>query len=248
MTIGAKILNRGTSNSVNTMSDNIVYVVGGNSWVPSYVSLYSLLRNNPTRGFKIHIFSEEEKNDFFFNNIPFLKNVHDEFKISFHRISEQEYNKLPSPRKKRLPKGFFIKIILPKILDTNCESFLYLDADTLIVDEIDALMELDINDYVLAAAPDYNNLIAGLNTDLKKRYFNAGVLKINPEKWEKNEVTSKTIRYIKKIIRIWMTRLLLMQCYTVSMQLKLFLQNIIYPAAGLLVRLQHLETGLRIQL
>jgi lipopolysaccharide biosynthesis glycosyltransferase len=180
------------------MSDTIAYVVGGDSWIPAYVSIYSLLYNNPTRDFKIHIVSEEEKDDFFFNNISFYDSVHNNFKINFNQITEREYNKLPSPKKDRLPKGYFAKVLLPDLIDTNDESLLYMDADTLIVDKIEPLMQKDMNACVVAAAPDYKNLIAGLDVSLKKRYFNAGVLRINVKMWRKYNITSKALEYVQK--------------------------------------------------
>lgn len=83
-----------------------------------------------------------------------------------------------------LTKMTFYRLLLPSLL-RNVDKCIYLDADTIVCDDISLLMEHNVDDYYIAAVVDrdirkvqYNN-IGNFNLD---EYFNAGVMLMNLER------------------------------------------------------------------
>jgi lipopolysaccharide biosynthesis glycosyltransferase len=180
------------------MKSHIAYIVGGNAWYECFASIASLLDNNPENNFHIYILSEEERNEKFFQNVKDLEVLHDEFNISFIQVPEKQYNELPGSNMSRIPKGVNIKLLLGELLPKDVTRVLYLDSDTIVQRDILPLVTEDVSDFIVAAAPDYWNSVAGLNVPFEKRYFNAGVMFINLNKWRSENVYSRSIEFIKK--------------------------------------------------
>lgn len=179
---------------------NVVYTVGGNSWIPCYVSIYSLLKNNPEDGFRIFVVSEEEKNERFFAELNFLHSIHQDFTIEYVNVDEKEYKNLPDPDSGRehLTVGVYIKLLIPDLLPIEDENVLYLDADTIIDGSLGELLNWDMSNCTIAAAPDTKNRGMQLGISPVKRYINGGVLYINISRWRENEVGEKSLEYIKR--------------------------------------------------
>lgn len=71
------------------------------------------------------------------------------------------------------------------------ENVLYLDADTLINDSLTSLMEIDISDVELIAAPDYL-----AQWWVHPGYFNSGVMYINSKKIKESHLFSRCIELL----------------------------------------------------
>ncbi|WP_435073289.1 glycosyltransferase family 8 protein [Halorubrum sp. HHNYT27] len=177
---------------------HIAYIVGGDAWYECFASIASLLDNNNKNKFHIHIISEEEYNKDFFQNIEYLNNIHGKFDITFIHVPGNKFDCLPDSNISRIPKGVNIKLLLGDLLPEDVTRVLYLDSDTIVKEDILPIMNEDISDYVVAAAPDYWNSVAGLNVSLEKRYFNAGVMYINIKKWRNENIASRSIEFIEK--------------------------------------------------
>ncbi|QLG61088.1 glycosyltransferase family 8 protein [Halorarum salinum] len=179
------------------MTDYIAYIVGGDSWTPCYVSIYSLLSNNPNRRFKIFILSEENKSVKFFNNIDFLNDVHGDFEVEYIWIDETQYDDFPRADngQNHLTNGVYFKLSIDDFLPID-GNVLYLDADTIVDGPLDDLLDRDMSDCIIAASPDRLNRILGLDIPNTKRYFNAGVCYINLNNWSDMNIGEKAIKYI----------------------------------------------------
>ncbi len=92
----------------------------------------------------------------------------------------------------------FARFQMEKCLDLGVDRILYLDADTLVLDDIEPLAATDLGDAVLAAVPDAfvdGSLRSGrehrpAGVPDVDRYFNAGVLVIDLPKWRNNGVSA----------------------------------------------------------
>lgn len=81
----------------------------------------------------------------------------------------------------------------------DVKKVLYLDCDTMILDNLETLWNLDIDNYVGAAVlecmGDLHKLIIGATA--KDHFFNSGVMLLNVERWKKENVAQRCTQYIK---------------------------------------------------
>ncbi len=94
---------------------------------------------------------------------------------------------------------FFIPLLKPKL-----EKVIYMDVDMIALGDIQDLYNTNLDDYVLGAVPEefeYKNKCK-LNNKLENskdhKYFNAGLLLINVQKWNQNDVTTKLLEVERK--------------------------------------------------
>lgn len=182
------------------MTETVAYLVGGDNWVPCFVSVFSLLDNNPDSKFRVVIFSEENQDNRFFANADLLDDVHDDFSIEFVSISRNDFDNLPeSPEENAIfPKAMYAKLLIPELFPDPPDNFVYLDADTLILENLDDLFDRPLSEKTVAAAPDIKNRIGGLGVDLDRQYFNAGVMCVNTHRWLDTDVTEACLRFIEQ--------------------------------------------------
>ena len=94
----------------------------------------------------------------------------------------------------------YYRISLPQLLKKyNYQKVLYIDADTLILDNIELLYNSDLQGEIIGAVIDPGQTKAlrdRLKIDSDDYYFNSGVMLIDLEKWRKNKITEKTFRFL----------------------------------------------------
>lgn len=180
------------------MTETVAYLVGGDNWVPCFISVYSLLDNNPETPLRVVLFSEEDQDNRFFANVELLEGAHEDVAIEFVKIPDEEFDALPAaPNENAIfPKAMYAKLLIPELFPDSPEEFLYLDADTLVLNDLGDLFDRSFADNVVAAAPDIKNRIGGLGVDLHRQYFNAGVMYVNARKWLETDVTGACLDFI----------------------------------------------------
>ena len=106
------------------------------------------------------------------------------------------------------PLTVFLRIFAPYIIDQDAERMIYIDVDTIVQDDISTLWNMPLGNYTIGAVQDYSGTIdckwagipnykqLGLAGDSK--YFNSGVLLINPKKWRAEKITDKVIEVLVK--------------------------------------------------
>ena len=132
-------------------------------------NLYALLKNNNVE--KIYLFIEDDE-------IPYLKDKRIEFininKFDFIKTTSQNYQT-------HYTKLTFARCYFTKVLKED--KILYLDADTLVVDNIEELWNIDLKDNVLAAIHEPGRWNRHLDTyGLDDTYINTGVLLMDLKK------------------------------------------------------------------
>ena len=110
--------------------------------------------------------------------------------------------------KSSFPVTVFLRIFIPYMIDQDVEKVIYIDVDTIVQDDISNLWNIDLKDYTIGAVQDYCKTVdcrwsgipnykqLGLAGDTK--YFNSGVLLINPKKWRKQDITNQVIDVLTK--------------------------------------------------
>lgn len=142
----------------------IVFCCTRDWYIHLYTIIYALLKHNKVN--KIYLFIEDDE-------ISYLKND----KIEFINVNSlPEYVKEISPNyNTKYTKMSYLRCYFSKILDED--KILYLDVDTLVVDNIDELWKVDLKDNVIAGVHEPGEWNKYLNTyGLDDTYINSGVL------------------------------------------------------------------------
>lgn len=100
-----------------------------------------------------------------------------------------------------LPYTTYLRLFSPYVVD-NCKKIIYMDVDMIAYDDISNLYNIDIGENIIAAVQDYQGVVSSPNAiknykelglDPETKYFNAGLLLINTEKWIENNIAKKAI-------------------------------------------------------
>ncbi|EOH93707.1 glycosyltransferase family 8 protein [Enterococcus pallens] len=94
----------------------------------------------------------------------------------------------------------YYRISLPKILKKyDYEKVLYIDADTLILDDVTELYQQDLKQKTIGAVidPGQTKALERLGIDSEDYYFNSGVMVIDINRWNDRQITEKTIDFLK---------------------------------------------------
>lgn len=175
----------------------VVYITGGNSWIPCYISIYSLLKNNQNVNFKIFLISEDNLHPAFRTD-DFLKQTHDNHSIHYIHEETSNYSNMPAPddSEAQLTIGVYFRLRLRELLPVTSGNILYIDADTLVLEHIQDIFNKNMSDHVIAACPSGTDWQFNLSLSPDKKYFNAGVCLINLDNWCSNDIGDKCIQYI----------------------------------------------------
>lgn len=106
--------------------------------------------------------------------------------------------------KSAFPLTAYLRVFSPYVVGKDAEKLIYLDVDTIVQGDISELWNTDLKGHIVAAAQDVGKVVScefagvpnylelGLTADTK--YFNSGVLIINPKKWIEEDASAKVIK------------------------------------------------------
>lgn len=177
---------------------NVVVYAGDNKYAMMIgVSLFSLLKNNTHLDMLVYVFShamtEKSKRN--------LKLIAKQFE---QKIIIKEMPDLDALSGKELQignwaKSAYLRLFMPRLLPGEYKRVLWLDGDTLVVNDLSELLKEDIDQYACAAVIDSTKSFKLLHGFKKKDpYFNSGVLLMNMEYWRKNRVCEKFLAEINR--------------------------------------------------
>ena len=101
----------------------------------------------------------------------------------------------------------YARLLIPSILPQEVSKVLYLDADLLILDDLQSVWSLDLEGAVMGAVSDErldayikmgNTSLGGLPLPSVRDYFNAGVLLIDVAGWRSERIPEKALEYLKR--------------------------------------------------
>lgn len=156
------------------------------------VSIISLVKNSKLSKLVIHIISDSFSENF----KSFIKELMVEFNINYHfyLFDLKKLEKLKRDIHKYVSHFAYSKIFIPDLVYKNTEKVIYLDADTVVLDDLTDFFSLDLGDKFIGAALDYSNEY------MKKihcidDYFNSGVMLINVKSWNEKKLLKKIVDY-----------------------------------------------------
>ena len=129
--------------------------------------------------------------------------------VEFLTVQEQEFSEVKVDD--HVTRESYYRLCVPDLLPKEITVALYLDSDLIVNGCILELLNIDISRYTLAAVPDPlvdEDVIikAKLNLGDRARYFNAGVLMINVERWRVDRIGPRALQFARKhsdLITYW---------------------------------------------
>jgi lipopolysaccharide biosynthesis glycosyltransferase len=102
-----------------------------------------------------------------------------------------------------ISKITYARFLIPRIFPDTVSRVLYLDCDILVLDDLRALWETDLEGHVLGAVLDridsqLKNQTIRLPVPRVRDYFNAGVLLIDLDQWRKLQVVETALQYLQR--------------------------------------------------
>ena len=121
-------------------------------------------------------------------------------------FSKNKYSKVITEELK--DNGFFkllgissySRIFLTELLPEHIDKILYLDADTIVLDNLDELFSMDLDGYYCAGVINMNGIVTKVEYTGKQYdtpFINSGVLLINLDKWRTSNFIDSAIDLIK---------------------------------------------------
>tara|TARA_B100000965_G_scaffold167945_1_gene140087 strand:- start:8641 stop:9567 length:927 start_codon:yes stop_codon:yes gene_type:complete len=178
---------------------NFLYCFDENYNIQANISINSLLEHLETK-VDIHIIHK--------NPLSFSKSLK---KIKKHKnllnIYIYKFNKsvdFPKLEEAHLSEATYYRIFISDYLEENIEQLIYLDADTVVVNNIESELisiskDLNTSDNIIAAKTDMTLSKHSKKLTGNERYFNAGVMFINYKKWVSNNCQEGLLLKMKEI-------------------------------------------------
>ena len=101
-----------------------------------------------------------------------------------------------------ISKVTYARLLIPYIFSNKISRVLYLDADLIVLDNLESLLETNLERNVVGAVLDgldsrikYGSV--NINIPRVRDYFNAGVLLIDLCRWRKERISEKAMEYLK---------------------------------------------------
>lgn len=122
--------------------------------------------------------------------------------INLIHVSESDVSFCPV-YEKRYPLEIYLRIFATRYLPENLDRILYLDADTLVINKLDELYNMEFEGNYYIATTHIQKLLhkfneIRLNITEDEPYINTGVLLINLEELRKIQIEEMVVGYVKK--------------------------------------------------
>ncbi|MCL2899299.1 glycosyltransferase family 8 protein [Brenneria tiliae] len=176
---------------------NVAYGIDKNFIFGAAISATSIVINNDIP-LSFHFFTDYINDDVTHR----FKSMADKFHINIHiyKVNTKQLDDLPQ---NRWPCSAYFRLIAFDYLSSTIDSLLYLDADVMCKGSIEELSKLEFNSSICAIVPDITATqeqcaIRLGKPEIKEHYFNSGVMFTNLKNWELNQLTQKTISFIKE--------------------------------------------------
>jgi len=115
--------------------------------------------------------------------------------ITFIPADESKFSGFPTLR---YGMAAYQRLSLADYLPSNVHRAIYLDADTIVLDDIALLWEIDLGGNGLAAVENLSPKACRAFKFDRQDYFNSGVLLIDIDKWRAMDVFSQSLHFINK--------------------------------------------------
>jgi len=178
---------------------NFLYCFDNNYNIQASLSIHSLLEHLETKA-DIHIIHKDPASfSKLLQKIKKHKNLSNIYIYKFNKNMD-----FPKLEESHVSEATYYRIFISDYLDENIKNLIYLDADTLVVNNIESELvsifkDLNMSDNIIAAKTDINLSEHSKRLTGNEKYFNAGVMFINYQKWLSNNCLEGLLFKMKEI-------------------------------------------------
>ena len=173
----------------------IVFTIDHNYVLPLCVALVSLFNSNVNENIKVYILSDDLSNDDKGNIKKSIKKFKRE--VEFITIDGTIYSDFKTGN--HFTNAIYFRFLIPEIFKNKYEKVLYIDSDTLILDDLTNLFRIDISNFYLGAVEHVEfDRFESLNLNQSKGYFVSGTILFNIKRWNDNDINLKLINFLKE--------------------------------------------------
>lgn len=178
---------------------NLLVTIDHNYFYQLQVMLTSLKINNPGENFSLYMFHKDVEYD----ALKLVKRWCDNSKYDFFPIEMDGDLFRNAPVSSRYPVEMYYRLLAAHILPDYVDKILYLDPDILVINPIYDLWNLDISDYLFAAAAhtgktELANNVNRARLGVEHDYYNSGVLLMNLKRGRKEIIPERMFQYIEE--------------------------------------------------
>jgi len=167
--------------SGTSASCHVAYCFDGAYALLTGISLTSLLHNNPGPAFHIHCLVRDVSIDDRTRLLTTAKRYG--AVLEFIELDSTVLQGLPVEGHLSSPM-IYARLLLPELLPADLGRVLYLDSDTVVLQSLTELFDLDMGEHCIAAVPDAAHVAMGQRFGFPpEAYFNAGVQLMNLPRW-----------------------------------------------------------------
>lgn len=158
-------------------------------------SIVSILENNPDLRFAFHVFTDGYSKENADKIMELAQKWHcDCILYQFDMKPFKDFH-IKVARFSRITYG---RIYMPKVLKEVASRFIYVDADAMCVNSLEKLWNLDMKGAAMGAVsetPDAVDYRAGYLKLKSGKYFNDGIMLVDIDEWEKQQITENCFSY-----------------------------------------------------
>lgn len=116
-------------------------------------------------------------------------------------VDEELFRSAPTTR--RYPQEMYYRLLAPQLLPDTLERIIYLDPDTLVINPLRPLWEMDLEGNLFAAAAhtgptELANDVNRIRLGMEHKYYNSGVLLIDLKAGRERIVSQEIFRYAEE--------------------------------------------------
>ena len=182
-----------------SMATNLLVTLDENYIYQMKVLMTSIYINNPGEIFNIYLIHSGISSE----KLDRLKNDLAKFSYEIFPIRAKDDLFSSARVTDRYPKEMYYRLLAGELLPQNLDRIIYLDPDILVINPLKVLWEMDISDYLFAAAShtgktdmanNVNKIRLGTDTD----YYNSGFLLINLKKAREDIDPEEIFAYVDR--------------------------------------------------
>lgn len=176
---------------------HIAFGIDANFAIGMGVCMTSIALHNQQEKINFHVFTDGIQAEDFerLKQLTHYKNV----KLIIYYINKKVFEKFPTSV--GWTYATYYRFIMGKVLYGQATKVLYLDADVLCIGSLKELIEIDMGNNTIIGICDFleNFIVRMQELSIKNgKYFNAGVMYIDVERWCEDEISERAIQLLSK--------------------------------------------------
>ena len=183
---------------------HVAYNIDNNYVVYTLLSINSILKNNKSNSEYMFWILENGLSE---KNKKMMKEYIEQRrqKVNFLSVDQNELYKGSLSRIKKIYEGAeyahvsyvsFMRLFIPELLPDNVHKVLYLDGDTLVVQDLNELFQTDLDDFPMGMVKDISSTLKEICWI--ETYYNAGVILINTDKWKEDRILERALSALEE--------------------------------------------------